>query len=667
MPNSSQSRVAGNERNFTGESALYAFSLIIVDDKEQMYPDTHPLYTSLRPLTHELALNPQQISIDEPTSSVVTPAQDGVLVEARGQVVKDITIAGTTGFLPKHQGGVTLSQKVELNAPESGYVAFHNLRNLFRRYFDAQRFGEQALRVGIRMVFSNTKDVEAWVVEPVAFRTERSVPRNRFTYNYTIILKALYPWTNTLGYPGATSWSQVAQMDLVPWLQQKDGGFQYDVNIIFSEWSTYSFPASAEGLQNLKALAQFATDFHDAVVSYDDPVTQVFKLGASSFDMAIAAAENILSIADATPGLLGGEAFEAALHVVERCHETKARAELFASTYGERKGDYLDRFRGTEDMRGTTVEDAPHNSLGVDYGPPASAGLPVNFRVEEIIEGETLQQLAQRVLGNASSFGDIILANNLSAPFLSPSAANRKPGTLAPGDSVIIPIYASQRSAQGLSTPSLDETAPSPTASGTVTSAGTSTFSDVDGESWMKDIWKGCTVEITGGLGSGQTRIITTNNKFTFTVDEPWTTTPDTTSTYKVFQNRLVDAAEELRRYYGADLALTEDYDLVLSNGDLKLVSGMDNMLQALTIKSLTEQGTLPMHPQFGLLPEMGRKVTKDTLVIAKLNVIRSLLEDPRITDVEKAQIEVDGDTYRLTLGLLLKYDAINQVFERKV
>lgn len=47
----------------------------------------------------------------------------------------------------------------------------------------------------------------------------------------------------------------------------------------------------------------------------------------------------------------------------------------------------------------------------------------------------------------------------------------------------------------------------------------------------------GCQVEIIGGTGSGQRRIISTQTKAgVITVTENWTTTPDSTSYYKIYQ-----------------------------------------------------------------------------------------------------------------------------------
>jgi len=62
------------------------------------------------------------------------------------------------------------------------------------------------------------------------------------------------------------------------------------------------------------------------------------------------------------------------------------------------------------------------------------------------------------------------------------------------------------------------------------------------GASGSDDTYNGYGVKITGGLGSGQSRIITDyiGSSTTAVVDTNWTTTPDGTSTFKIFGLSLV-------------------------------------------------------------------------------------------------------------------------------
>lgn len=89
--------------------------------------------------------------------------------------------------------------------------------------------------------------------------------------------------------------------------------------------------------------------------------------------------------------------------------------------------------------------------------------------------------------------------------------------------------------------------------SGTATSA-TSTTLTVGGKSWTTNQWANSQVRITGGLGVGQVRTISSNTGTVLTVSAAWTTTPDGTSTYVIEGNDdhvylLGNAAVTLYRY----------------------------------------------------------------------------------------------------------------------
>jgi len=73
--------------------------------------------------------------------------------------------------------------------------------------------------------------------------------------------------------------------------------------------------------------------------------------------------------------------------------------------------------------------------------------------------------------------------------------------------------------------------------SGTAQAGGASTITLAAGESAINDYYNGYTIEITGGLGSGQTRTISDYNGTSkvATVSAAWTTQPDNTSTYEIY------------------------------------------------------------------------------------------------------------------------------------
>lgn len=84
--------------------------------------------------------------------------------------------------------------------------------------------------------------------------------------------------------------------------------------------------------------------------------------------------------------------------------------------------------------------------------------------------------------------------------------------------------------------------------SATVTAATTfsSTTIGDSGEAYVPNSFTGLTVEITSGTGVGQSRNIVSNDATTFTVSPAWTTTPDTSSNYRVAPSRLYGASNNV-------------------------------------------------------------------------------------------------------------------------
>jgi len=63
------------------------------------------------------------------------------------------------------------------------------------------------------------------------------------------------------------------------------------------------------------------------------------------------------------------------------------------------------------------------------------------------------------------------------------------------------------------------------------------TFNDTT-KSWTVNAYANACVVITGGTGSGQSRLIQSNTATQLTVFEPWATQPDNTSTYSIFLSK---------------------------------------------------------------------------------------------------------------------------------
>jgi hypothetical protein len=92
---------------------------------------------------------------------------------------------------------------------------------------------------------------------------------------------------------------------------------------------------------------------------------------------------------------------------------------------------------------------------------------------------------------------------------------------------------------------------------------------------------------------------------------------------------------------------LVEDGDLVFEGGDLAEVTGIKNLVQALTLRILTPLGSDRFATTYGLdvreaftTPNSVR-VVKELL---KLNLVSTLTADPRVSEVRRVTFDDDPD-----------------------
>jgi phage baseplate assembly protein W len=97
---------------------------------------------------------------------------------------------------------------------------------------------------------------------------------------------------------------------------------------------------------------------------------------------------------------------------------------------------------------------------------------------------------------------------------------------------------------------------------------------------------------------------------------------------------------------------LLDDGDLVFRHGDLVEVTGIENLVQALTTRILTPLGSDPFNTRYGLdvtsaFTEPNSPRTAKELL--RLSLVGALGTDPRVSDVH--QITFDDDPERLAAG----------------
>lgn len=159
------------------------------------------------------------------------------------------------------------------------------------------------------------------------------------------------------------------------------------------------------------------------------------------------------------------------------------------------------------------------------------------------------------------------------------------------------------------------------------------------------------------GVGSVSNLVPTTGGKFinvkkigeSLTLPVPQTATPI-----------ILNASGE-EQLYGTDLRLElkDDLEGEISPGstaDMSRISGLDNLKQALEIRFRTLRGELSFHERYGtILPLLvGRKSDAALELLTELEIREVLLSEPRIASIQKLEIIIEGDVYRINANVRL-------------
>lgn len=100
---------------------------------------------------------------------------------------------------------------------------------------------------------------------------------------------------------------------------------------------------------------------------------------------------------------------------------------------------------------------------------------------------------------------------------------------------------------------------------------------------------------------------------------------------------------------FGSDVRLNKGL-LTVEGGDLALVSGVDNLRQALGHVVVTEPGELLFHPRYGcgLRRFIGASNSRANALVAGGLVKRALGADHRVVSVREATTEINGAVLRI-------------------
>lgn len=603
-----------------------------------------------------LPLAPQNIVVDEPAAVMVTPTLNaGKFIERRGQIIKTITISGTTGFTPHPavtNGAIRKAMPrptlIKQEASNSGLSEFIFLRDMFRKYWEIFSLpsNAEARKKMPFIVWVNEKDDEVWVVEPISFRMTRSVPRNKFTYNYDIVMQTIAPLANVGFYKdtssvGAKVLSAMAAvsnvMDQVnrsiaaisQGMAEINGAIQGAVGAVLG-----AVEQVANGVAGIIQQAGDLTDIAGVVKGQWDTMTNSFQ---HVWEEALICNDKYRGNDGANP--IPDSVMAAMTDVAQAISTLSARPELFSTDLTGKWADQVTPFY------------SPSYGFG-GVNPNITNPLTASSVQEvSILPKDDLIKIASRELGDGERFMELVVLNGLKPPYISPTRESRLPNTLAPGDPIIIPAHRGGSTAPGAvrTVVHID-----PVHTGGVTSVvGLTSHLDADGLTWRANQWAGFTAQIISGPGAGETQIITASGTDSVTVGASWTTPPtaDSVMTLKLVRSDAPPAKSVNDQILGIDLALdTTGSDLALSTGGgLQRIKGVANMKQAVTMATKTRPGDLPAQMGYGLAAQPGSKANVHALLAYKMAIRQTLLRDPRIDEVAQVQVSLERDIQRFS------------------
>jgi hypothetical protein len=552
-----------------------------------------------------LAIAPESYRMETQFEVSETQTQGGGLyVEEDGIVRRTIHLEGTTGFFPRRLPDTTATPLTALSPDRrsftrqlqsnvlhkiSGQRHFHYLQDaVFNTYGDLKQ--DPATSEETVMVFHNLKDEESWTVVPLAFTMKKE---QRILYRYDIQLLVV-------GTPDEISISLSEDKTLLDEINDVSATVQKGIDL--AQGALTDLTALADDLEgsiknvagilgSVGSVLSAASDFVEGVTDIiETPYAFVGELG-EVIDEALALAwtteESVADVKKVPDNVV--QKFRSIKDGLERIgihpsvFSPATNQQLLAMKDGQELGRSVSDERLAEAAEGespTTLAEAANLGTKLTPGDVQSAkatwntGRAIRAYTGSILKvisaGDTLVGLAARYLGDARLWTHIAAANGLKPPFITQQAE-------------------------------IDLTSE------------TSPFS--------------------GALGVGNKILIPS-------YDRP----PSDLPILPVLGVQIEESAEV--HLLGVDVALeviggrpgAPLYDVAIdveggSNGP-KLVEGIDNLAQGMTLRMIIEKGTDVLFRQVGLGRIVGTKVILTDFEAARAKTIESIKQDPRIASV---------------------------------
>lgn len=606
------------DEKFWGETAVanptyinYTYSLGLLDLvtwKNYELKNADPAARRRGSAWFQFPTPPQTYELSENAAVNIIPTQNGgKFIESHGSVFKDIRLTGTVGLRPSAvdsnllPAGVTQTTGLVLSMPKSlgflttderglpkkeitGFDDITFLRNLFRGYWNIKKSNELARR--IVMIWIYAKDNDIFVVEPLNFTATKD-KGNPLSYTYNITLRALYKFDSLI-------------------LKERDplAGWQ-DISNLTSNLTQIIRDVTV-------AINQIAGAI-DYISSMPFRLADVFVRETIGFMGALV---NLRNTGTRFTGL--NQSLQQLSDHARELQHLDAILHSQVDTTGSKKGAF------TRSAAADMVLSTAEATLAMIRDGVSHAAIQVSRAVNRTRICDPLFEDSKNVA--VTDYRSVYNRNGVPYTEGSPLNVNN----------ITIPSSATEDVVGG---------------NESLRSIAKRLLGD---EAYWKSIailnnLKPPYISTTRGDG-----VLSPGDKILIPKR------PDTGDFSNTVPTELkTDASREalsiMGKKYGRDIKLSNgslgtDYaDLVVGQrGDLATIEGVDNIRQALMIKTSTEQGELSLHPTFGAAYPVGSKVTLSQLQEFALNTRRTFLSDPRIKDIEQLKTYAEGDVVRV-------------------
>ncbi len=435
-----------------------------------------------------LVMAPQAYTMGDPFSVAVKPVLGGgIYVEENGILARPIRIQGTTGFEPRLWPQVEQLRQADqeanvgtysfplrgqpaANVSLSGQRQFQMLQDrIFRLYGDLKR--NPLTSSTTRLFWHNLKDEEHWRVIPQNFSMIRDVSR-RMSYTYDIQMLAVEQADAkpiSLA-PEDIGWLQkalAALQNLRDGLARIVGAIENTVRLakdianavsavgVFLQDVAGAIATTVEGLFSavagivnacqaflsgvvaaINAFPAFVNSVINGVEAIADAVSSFYTTAASMDDDIEAAynsvGENLREMISGLFGVMVGGADNFTAPATPRRpappsnREAAAQDPVYDLTGLGKKGTAPNR-GDARISRGNRIFDETVTAA------------PAGSRSQTVAANQSIEDIAQSAFGDSSRWQEIARLNNLRAPYIHPAGL---PGTLRPGDPILVPVSA---------------------------------------------------------------------------------------------------------------------------------------------------------------------------------------------------------------------------------